>query len=61
MSAKEQAIQALHELPQSASWSETEERLRFLSSRERGQQDLREGNSIPHQEVREIMQQWITR
>lgn len=60
MSTKQIAIESLKELPDSASWLEIEERIRFLSAVEKGREDIRNGNLIPHEQVRSDLDSWLT-
>ena len=60
MSTKEKAIEALRELPEVASWAEIEERIHFLSAVEKGRQDVREGKTVAHEEVKDALAGWIT-
>jgi predicted transcriptional regulator len=61
MSTKEVALASIQELPESASWEDIEERIRFLAAIEKGRQDIRAGRVVPHEEVRKQLDQWLTR
>ena len=52
MSTKEIALASIQELPDTATWEEIEERVRFLAAIETGRQDIRDGKVVPHEEVR---------
>ncbi len=52
MSTKEIVLASSRELPDSASWEDIEERIRFLAAIEKGRQDIRAGKVVPHEEVR---------
>ena len=60
MSTKEKAIEALRDLPEDASWIEIEERIHFLSAVEKGRQDVKEGRTVAHEEVKNALAEWIT-
>ena len=61
MSTKEKAIDALRELPEDASWAEIEERIHFLAAVEKGRQEVKDGRTVPHEEVKDALADWITR
>ena len=48
MSTKELALNTIQELPDDASFNEIEERIRFLAAIEKGREDVRAGNVVPH-------------
>ncbi len=60
MSTKELAMETIRELPEGASWQEIEERIRFLAAIERGRAEVRRGEVVPHEEVRDLLQAWTT-
>ena len=60
MSTKELAMETIRELPEDASWEEIEERIRFLAAVERGRAEVRRGEVVPHEEVRDLLQAWTT-
>ena len=55
------AIKTIRELPDSATWEEIEERVRFLAGIDRGLADVRAGRVVPHEEVKESLKQWLAR
>ena len=61
MSTKELALNTIQELPDDASFKEIEERIRFLAAIEKGREDVRAGNVVPHEEVRDLLKEWTTR
>ena len=61
MSTKELALNTIQELPDDASFNEIEERIRFLAAIEKGREDVRAGNVVPHEEVRDLLKEWTTR
>ena len=61
MSTKELALNTIQELPDDASFNEIEERIRFLAALEKGREDVRAGNVVPHEEVRDLLKEWTTR
>jgi len=61
MTSKEKAIRTLQELPDTASWADIEERIRFLAAIDKGLDDIKAGRVIPHQDVKESLQQWLAK
>jgi len=61
MSTKELAIETIRKLPETASWEEIEERIHFCSAIERGRADIRNGQVVAHDEVKENLKEWITK
>ncbi len=60
MTSKDLAIQSIRELPDSATWEEIEERVRFLAASDKGLADVRAGRVVPHEEVRESLKRWLS-
>lgn len=60
MSTKELAMETIRELPEDASWQEIEERIRFLAAIEKGREEVRRGEVVPHEEVRDLLKSWTT-
>jgi predicted transcriptional regulator len=60
MSTKEIALASIQQLPDTATWEEIEERVRFLATIEKGRQDIREGKVVPHEEVRAQLDRWLS-
>jgi predicted transcriptional regulator len=60
MSTKELAINTIRDLPESATWEDIEERIRFLAAIERGRKDIREGKVVPHEEVKKQLAEWLS-
>lgn len=61
MSTKEIALASIQELPDSASWEDIAERVRFLAAIEKGRKDIREGKVVPHEEVRARLDRWLAK
>ena len=61
MTTKEKAIKTIQELPDTVTWSDIEERIRFLAAIDKGLEDIRSGRVIPHEEVKESLKQWLSR
>ena len=61
MTTKEKAIKTLQELPDTVSWADIEERIRFLAAIERGMDDIKAGRVVPHQEVKESLKQRLSK
>ena len=60
MSTKDLAIKTIQELPDSASWTDIEDRIRFLAAIDKGLEDIKTGKTIPHEEVKESLKRWLT-
>ena len=61
MTSKDLAIKSIQELPDSATWEEIEERVRFLAAIDKGLADIKAGRVVPHEEVKESLKEWLTR
>lgn len=53
------AIKTIQELPDSATWEEIEERVRFLAGIDKGWADVKAGKVVPHEEVKESLKTWL--
>ncbi|WP_367873033.1 hypothetical protein [Luteolibacter sp. Populi] len=60
MSTKELAIDTIRDLPENASWQDVEERIRFVAAIEKARGDVRDGRVVPHEEVRALLDEWIS-
>ncbi len=54
-------METIRELPEDASWQEIEERIHFLSAIEKARGEVRRGEVIPHDEVRNLLNGWISK
>jgi len=61
MTSKDLAIKTIQELPDSATWEDIEERVRFLAAIDKGLADVRAGRVVPHDEVKESLREWLSR
>lgn len=61
MTSKEIAIKIIQDLPDSATWADIEERIRFLAGIDKGLADIKSGKVIPHKEVKESLKKWLSR
>lgn len=61
MNTKEIAIQSIESLPEDASWEDIQERINFVAGVRRGLRELDEGRGIPHQNVKDEFQEWLTK
>lgn len=59
MTTKEIAVKTIERLPDSATWADIEERVRFIAAIEKGLQDIRNGRIIPHEEVKRSLGSWL--
>jgi predicted transcriptional regulator len=60
MTTKEIALKTIQDLPDSASWADIEERIRFLAAIDKGMEEIKAGKVIPHEEVKESLEKWLT-
>jgi len=60
MTNKEIAVKSITELPDSATWEDIEERVRFLAAIDKGLEDIRQGKLIPHEEVKTSLTRWLS-
>ena len=61
MTTKEKAIKTIQELPDTVTWSDIEERIRFLAAIDKGLEDIKAGRLIPHEEVKESLKKWLSK
>lgn len=55
---REKAIETINEFPQEFELEELMEKLVFAEKIEKGLQQLNEGKTIPHEQVKEITKKW---
>ena len=60
MTTKEKVVDLVRDLPDDASIENAMEQLLFLAKIERGVRQADAGRTIPHDQVRERMTQWLT-
>jgi predicted transcriptional regulator len=60
MTTKDLAIQAIGDLPESATWADIEERVRFLAAIDKGLEDIKAGRVIPHEDVKASLGKWLS-
>ena len=60
MSTKDLVLDTIKRMPNTATWEDIEERIRFLAAIEKGRKEIREGKVIPHQDVRNRLHSWIS-
>ena len=53
-------METIRDLPEDTSWQEIEERIRFLAAIEKGRAEVRRGEVVPHEDVRDLLQAWTT-
>ncbi len=61
MSTKELAMETIKGLPENTSWQEIEERIHFLAAIEKSREEVRRGEVVPHEEVRNLLDGWLTK
>jgi predicted transcriptional regulator len=60
MTSKEIAIKIIQDLPDSVTWADIEERIRFLAGIDKGLADIKSGKTVPHKEVKESLKKWLS-
>jgi predicted transcriptional regulator len=55
---REKAIEAIKEFPQEFRLEELFERLLFIDSIEKGFDQIKQGKTVPHEDVMAMIQQW---
>lgn len=60
MTTRDLAIKSIGDLPESATWAEIEERVRFLAAIDRGLDDIKAGRVIPHEDVKASLEKWLS-
>ena len=53
-------METIRDLPEGASWQEIEERIHFLAAIEKARGEVRRGEIIPHEEVRNLLNGWLS-
>jgi len=61
MTTKQIAINVIQDMPDSAMWAGIEERIRFLAAIDKALADIKSGKVIPHKEVKENLNKWLSR
>lgn len=61
MSTKEIAIRTIQSLPDDATWDDIQERINFVAGVRKGLRELDEGKGIPHAQVKEDFEEWLSR
>ena len=59
MTSKEIAIKIIQDLPDSVTWADVEERIRFIAGIDRGLADIKFDNIVPHEQVKESLKKWL--
>ncbi len=60
MSTKHVALRTIEALPDSATWADIEEQIRFLAAIDRGMEDIKAGRVVPHEEVKQSLPHWLS-
>ncbi len=53
-------METIKGLPENTSWHEIEERIHFLAAIEKSREEVRRGEFVPHEEVRNLLDGWLT-
>lgn len=59
MTSKDMAIRTIQKLPDSATWEDIGERIRFLSGIDKGLADIKAGKVVAHEDVKESLKRWL--
>ena len=60
MTTRDLALKSIGDLPESATWADIEERVRFLAGIDRGLEDIKAGRVIPHEDVKASLEKWLS-
>lgn len=60
MNAKQQAMESLQDLPDTATWEDVEQRIHFIAAVERAREEMDAGAIVPDVKVREDLDEWLT-
>ena len=61
MSIKEQALQTIEGLPETADWEEIKERINFVSAIRKGLDELNAGSGVPVEQIEKELEEWISK
>jgi predicted transcriptional regulator len=61
MTIKETAIDTIRQLPDTATWEDIQERIRFLAAIDEGLEAVKAGRVIPHEEVKKSLEKWLSK
>jgi predicted transcriptional regulator len=61
MTTKDRAIKTIQDLPDSATWEDIKERVRFLAAIDKGLADIKAGKVIPQEQVKGSLKEWLSR
>ena len=61
MSTKELAIKTIQDLPESATWEDIAERIRFIAGIQKAMNSLDEGKGFPIDEVEAMIEEWSSK
>ncbi len=61
MSDKQLALKSIERLPEDASLDAIAERLEFLAAVRKGLDQIKDGKTVPHDEVKRQLATWLTR
>ncbi|RKY14151.1 MAG: hypothetical protein DRP52_00835 [Planctomycetota bacterium] len=59
MTNKETAIKVIQDMPDSVSWEDIEEHIRFLAAIDKGLEDIKTGRVVPHEDVKTSLGNWL--
>ena len=54
-------METIKNLPEHASWQEIEERIHFLAAIEKAREEIRRGEAVPREEVRDLLNEWLSK
>jgi predicted transcriptional regulator len=61
MTAKQMVLEAVHRLPEEASFHDISEEVAFLAAVREGQEDLKQGRVISNEEMKQRLDSWLSK
>jgi predicted transcriptional regulator len=59
--AKQMVLEAVHRLPEEASFHDIAEEIAFLAALREGQEDLKQGKVISNEDMKQRLDSWLTK
>jgi predicted transcriptional regulator len=59
--AKQMVLEAVHRLPEEASFHDIAEEVAFLAALREGQEDLSQGKVVSNEEIKRRLDSWLTK
>jgi predicted transcriptional regulator len=61
MTDKQLVLESVRQLPDGISMEEIAERIEFLAAVQKGSEQIRQGKTIPHEEVKRQLAEWLAK